>query len=163
MQTPRGFMQSAAHPHHGQSGLVCSGARSAPFDRWRKRGLEGQSGLLQGHAAGEWGRRLHSGLLTPSPVLFRGDTQDLESGALGGSVTRWLRGPVQAAQASVPQCKMRRSRRARPGPLGLDLRPSRGDRRAPGISYNFPSWARVRTGGSARGSRGRIKKANVPD
>lgn len=64
-----------------------------------KRGTLAREGLTPRHTArAEPGS--HSGLLTPSPVLFRGDTQDLESGALGSSVTRWLRGPAQAAHPS---------------------------------------------------------------
>lgn len=77
-------------------------APPAPFDRWRKGGWESPKGWLRGHPARERRRRLHAGLLTPSPVLFPGNTQDLESGALGGSVTHWLRGPVPAAGLSQP-------------------------------------------------------------
>lgn len=80
--------------------------------------------LDRGHPAREWGRRLHSGLLTPSPVLFRGNTQDLESGALGGSVTRWLRGPAQAAhpsQSLSPTVKRGGTGLAHPGRLRAGL------------------------------------------
>lgn len=118
----------------------------APFDRWRKGGSQGSKGLLQGHPAREWGRRLHSGLLTPSPVLFRGNTQDLESGALGGSGTHWLRGPAQACSlltASIPNCKMRRLALARPGPLLPSFpKPSRDGLAKLSLSITFPKLGR---------------------
>lgn len=104
--------------------------------------------MIRGHPAREWGRRLHSGLLTPSPVLFRGNTQDLESGALGGSVTRWLRGPAQAAHPSQPlspNCKMRRHAMTRPGPLLAGLsKPSRGGCEL-SLSITFPKLGRQKS------------------
>lgn len=102
VQKPDISRAKSAHPHHQAGPSLLLPTPPAPFDRWRKGGSQGSKGLLQGHPAREWGRRLHSGLLTPSPVLFRGNTQDLESGALGGSVTHWLHGPAQVAHPSQP-------------------------------------------------------------
>lgn len=110
MQTTLTPQSGRFWPLYGQPHLTAGGPRREEF-KW----------LARDHPAREWGRRLHSGLLTPSPVLFQGNTQDLGSGALGGSVTRWLRGPGQAAHPTLPlpsSCKMRRRRAtARPASL----------------------------------------------